>query len=137
MLPADYAWDGRRLPLVLHWSSRIHADLLVAPLNALHGRVYCDRNGNDRFDPGEAVTGAVVHLDGRVTATDQHGAYSFYNLPPGPYAPRLDREKLPAEFEATGAVELAVDLGDTGPVTGADFRVTAKMKPIIFQEPRQ
>jgi len=134
-LPADYAWDGRQLPLALTWSSRTEADLLVAPLNAIHGRVYADRNANGRFDSGEGVAGAVVHLQDRVTSTDQYGAYSFYNLWPGSYTLRINREKLPAAFDSDGAIELVVELSDSGPVTGADFRVKPKTKPIIFKEP--
>jgi hypothetical protein len=134
-LPAGYAWDGRALGLSLTSSTKMLTDLLVAPLNAIHGRVYCDRNANGRYDAGEAVASAVVHLDDRVTATDQNGAYSFYNLVPGSHVLRLNREKLPAEFEATGPVDLPVELGDFQPVTEADFRVAVKTKPIIWRGP--
>jgi hypothetical protein len=133
-LPADYAWDGRELQVAVTPSSREHADLLVAPLNAIHGRVYCDRNKNGRFEVGEGVAGAVVHLADRVTVTDMQGAYSFYNLPPGPYLLRLDRERLPTGFELTGTTDLAVELHDDRPVTGADFVVQQKIKPIIWRE---
>jgi hypothetical protein len=134
-LPAGYAWDGRQVRLSLTSSSRILADLLVAPLNAIHGRVYCDRNENARYDDGEAVAGAAVHLDDRVTATDSSGAYSFYNLVPGPYVLHLNREKLPPEFEATASTDLPVMLGEVEPVKNADFRVVVKVKPIIWREP--
>ena len=39
-LPADVAWDGREERLTLAVRSRISADLHVAPLNSIHGRVY-------------------------------------------------------------------------------------------------
>jgi hypothetical protein len=134
-LPADYAWGGRGLPLTLSWASRTHADLVVAPLNAIHGRVYSDRNGNGRFDFGEGIAGAAVHLRDRVTATDAAGGYSFYNLAPGPYNVGLNVEKLPADVEAVGPIELAVELGDSRPITSADFLVKPKVKPIIFVKP--
>jgi hypothetical protein len=133
-LPADYAWDGREVQLAVTPSSHEHADLLVAPLNAIHGRVYADRNKNGRFDVGEGVAGAVVHLNDQVTVTDSQGAYSFYNLPPGPYLLRLDRERLPTSFELTGSTDLTVALGDDRPVTGADFLVQPRVKPIIWRE---
>jgi hypothetical protein len=133
-LPADYAWDGREVQLAVTPSSHEHADLLVAPLNAIHGRVYADRNKNGRFDVGEGVAGVVVHLDDQVTVTDSQGAYSFYNLPPGPYLLRLDRERLPTSFELTGSTDLPAALGDDRPVTGADFLVQPRVKPIIWRE---
>jgi hypothetical protein len=136
-LPADYAWDGRQLGLTLSWSSRIDADLLVAPLNAIHGRVYHDRNANGRFDSGEEIAGAAVHLKDRVTATDQHGAFSFYNLWPGTYVIRLNREKRLADYDVAGPAELTVEIGDGRPATGADFRVAPRTKPIIWSEPRR
>jgi SdrD B-like protein len=132
VLPADYAWDGRRLRLTVRASTHERHDLLVAPLNAIHGRVYCDRNTNGRFDAGEGVAGAVVHLGDSVTATGDNGAYDFYNVRPGTHVVRLDKERLPAGFDVSAATELTVELRDDRPVTGADFRVTQKTKPIIW-----
>lgn len=133
-LPADYAWDGRDVRLTLTWSSRIVLDLLVAPLNAVHGRVYEDRNGNGRFDPDEAVGGVPVLLDEQVTATDHTGAYSFYNVWPGNHVVHLDTEKLPSDFEVAGPLSLNVTLEDTQPVTRADFHLKPKAKPILWQK---
>jgi hypothetical protein len=133
-LPADYAWDGRQLRLRVTGTSHLDADLLVTPLNAIHGRVFCDRNGNGRFDPGEGVPGAIVHLGDRLTSTDRDGAYSFYNLWPGTYVLTLDRSKLPEAVELSGASDLEVTLDDSRPVTNADFRVIERRKPIVWRE---
>lgn len=129
LLPADFAWDGRLTRVTVTSSRRMLADLRVTPLNAIHGRVYADRNTNERFDAGEAVAGAVVKVGQRITATDQDGAYSFYNLWPDTYVIRL--EGLPAEFQA-GAEAQTVTLLDGAPVTGADFRVAPKVRPILW-----
>lgn len=134
LLPADYAWDGRARRVNLRASSRIVTDLLVAPLNAIHGRVYVDRDGNSRFDAGEGVAGAVLALGDRVTATGSDGAYDFYNVMPGRHVVRLDVTRLPAPFELKGAAELEVDLHEDRPVTRADFVVTAKTKSIIWKD---
>jgi protocatechuate 3,4-dioxygenase beta subunit len=136
-LPADYAWDGRRIQLALTSFAHVTADLLVAPLNALHGRVYVDRNQNGRFDRDEGLTRVAVHLADRVTSTDENGTYSFYNLNPGRYTVRLNADKLPSDLEAVGATEQTVELADTGPVTDVEFRVVHKVKPIIFQRPER
>ena len=132
-LPADYAWDGRARRVSIKGSSQVTHDLVVAPLNAIHGRVYIDRNANSRFDSGEGVLGAVVALDDRLTATDSEGAYDFFNVMPGQQVVRLDIAKLPASVEFTGNAELPVTLRDDRPVTGADFIVTAKTKPVIWR----
>ena len=137
MLPADVAWDGRIERLSLTHKSRVVTDLRLAPLNAIHGRVYVDRNGNGRFDPGEAVAGAVLHLADRVTATDQNGAYTFFNLWPGTYVVSLNNQKLPNYLTAASTRELQVTLGDDGPVTGAEFQVVPVVKPVIWAETRR
>jgi hypothetical protein len=135
LLPADVAWDGRVERLELTARARTRADLHVAPLNAVHGRVYCDRNGNGRYDTGEGVQGAVLQLGGdRFTATDQSGTYTFFNLWPATYVVGLITQKLPETYTAADP-ELTVTLGDNGPVTGADFQVAPKVKPVIWTEP--
>ena len=137
-LPADYAWDGARRQLTVSHSTHQTIDLLVAPLNAVHGRVYCDRNGNGRFDDGEGVQGAVVRLQDRVTATDRDGAYHFYNVWPGDYQVQIDAAHLPAVFAIGSASDTrSITLAADGPVVGADFRVIEKTKPIIWREIRK
>jgi hypothetical protein len=134
LLPADYAWDGRSRRVSVTPSTHAIVDLVVAPLNAIHGRVFVDKNGNGRFDPGEGVAGAVVMLEDRVTATDADGAYDFYNVLPGPHTVRLDAARLPAAFESKAASSLAVELRDDRPVTGVDFVVVARVKPVVWKE---
>lgn len=132
LLPADYAWDGREVRLAVKGGQRHHAELRVAPLNAIHGRVYADRNGNGRFDAKEGVAGAVLQLGDRLTATDTDGAYSFFNLWPNAYVVRV--HSLPAMLELTNTHERAVELRDDGPVRHTDFTVTARTKPIIWKK---
>jgi len=133
-LPADYAWDGRARRLAIKVSSRVVQDLVVAPLNAIHGRVYADRNGNGRYDTGEGVTGAVVALGDRVTATGADGGYDFFNVMPGTHTVHLAVERLPAGFEAGNVSEFPVRLGDDRPVVGADFVVKTKVKGVIWRD---
>jgi hypothetical protein len=133
LLPADYAWDGRRVQLSLTPFQNVTADLLVAPLNSLHGRVYIDRNQNGRYDRDEGLARAVLHLDDRVTSSDDEGAYSFFNLNPGSYTVRLNTGKLPTDVEAHGTGELTVTLGDSEPAVNVEFKLLPKSKPIILQ----
>ncbi|HEX5215098.1 MAG TPA: carboxypeptidase-like regulatory domain-containing protein [Vicinamibacterales bacterium] len=132
-LPAAFAWDGRRQTLVVTPTSRSTASLLVAPLNAVHGRVYVDRNSNKQFDTGEGVEGIVVLLDDRAVATSADGAYSFYNVWPGAHLVHLDTARLPATFQPAAGVERPITLGDDAPVTGVEFPLTVIGKPIQWR----
>lgn len=132
LLPADFAWDGRSAPLTVTTSRTLNADLSVTPLNAIHGRVYVDRDNNGRFDAGEGVANVVLSVRDRLTASDANGAYTFYNLWPDTYAIALT--SVPSGY-VPAAAELAVTLLDGAPVTGADFRVLPKEKPVIWTNP--
>ena len=106
-------------------------DLRVTPLNAIHGRVYADRNGNGGFRRrgrgcrrGDAA--------GRPLHAPTSGAYSFYNLWPDTYEVRL--HGLPPDFEPAAGRGPSTSL-DGAPVTGADFRVLPKEKPVRLGEP--
>ncbi len=134
LLPADYAWDGRARHLSVTPATRSRIEMVVAPLNAIHGRVYADRNGNGRFDSGEGVRGAAVCLNERVTATDANGAYDFYNVLPGAHAVRLDPARLPEAFAIADPRPLQVELSQGRPATGVDFLVLSKTKAIIWRE---
>lgn len=133
LLPADYAWDGRARRVRVKGSSRATQDLIVAPLNAIHGRVFVDRNGNGRFDEGEGVARAILRLGDRVTVTDTDGAYDFFNVLPGSHVVELDVEKMPAGFDAGAHTRSTVELHDGRPATGVDFVVTAKTKTVIWK----
>lgn len=134
-LPADYAWDGRRVQLALTAFTNVTADLVAVPLNSIHGRVYVDRNRNGRFDPTEGLARAVIYLGERITSAGDEGTFSFYNVSPGQHIVRLHGEKLPPDVEAGGPVERLIELEDGGPATDVEFRLLPKVKPIIFQPP--
>lgn len=131
LLPADFAWDGHGETVGTRPGARLAADLRVTPLNALHGRVYVDRDANGRYDAGEGVPGAVVQLGGRLTAADQQGAYSFFNVWPDTYTIRL--HALPPDYTEGPVNERVVTLIDGRPVTGADFTVRPRLKPIVWE----
>ena len=132
-LPAAFASDGRNHTLTVTATSRVNVNLHVAPLNAVHGRVWADRNANGRFDAGEGVGNVVVRMADRVLATGDDGNYSFYNVWPGPMTVTLDVARLAGTFLVTGPAERAVVLGDDAPVTGVDFQLTPIGKPIQWR----
>lgn len=130
LLPADIAWDGRSQRLVLRSGGDVRANLGVTPLNAIHGRVYEDRNGNNRLDAGEAVAGATVRAGASLTSTDADGAYAFYNLAPGAYV--LQLQSVPAGL-AVDLLSRSITLSGDAPATGQDFRVKRTDKPIVWE----
>jgi hypothetical protein len=115
-------------------SSRSNVDLQVIPLNTMSGRVYIDRNGNGRFDPGEGVVGAVIAVNDAVTATGTAGAYAFYNQPPGRYTLRLDVARLAKGLAPASPASLDVELTDNQPLVGVDFTVAVHDMPILMRE---
>ncbi len=132
-LPAAFAWDGRGQTLTVTPTSRATARMLVAPLNAVHGRVYVARNSNDRFDAGEGVGGIVVRLSDRAVATSDDGGYSFFNVWPGEHVVALDTSRLPSNLLPAAGVERRITLGDDGPATGVEFPITMIGKPIQWR----
>jgi hypothetical protein len=127
MLAADFAWDGRTERISVTSAKASRLDLRVTPLNAIHGRVYIDRDANGRFDTGEAVEGVVIRVGDRFTSTDHAGAYSLYNLWPDTYEIRI--HTVPPTYQTVDGAK-TVTLMDGSPVTGADFQVLPKTKPV-------
>jgi len=68
-----------------------------------------------------------------VSATDETGAWAFYNLWPGDYVATLDVDHLPAGLAAGPTVAFSVTLSDAGPATGVDMAVAVASKPIVWR----
>ncbi|MCC6809143.1 MAG: hypothetical protein IT381_17070 [Deltaproteobacteria bacterium] len=67
------------------------------------GRVYCDKNENGFFDPGEhPVARARVYLDnGSYSVADGAGKYHFSNVQPGYHLAKVDEDTVPPGSQAT------------------------------------
>jgi hypothetical protein len=133
-IPASFAPGTAKRQLIVTKTTHDRLDLIVVPLNAIHGHVYCDLNQNERLDPGEEVPSVALRLGDRATATDQNGAYTFGNVAPGEYRVSLIAERLSAQYEATAPAEIVVTLAPDRPAIGVDFRVVKKQKKIVLQE---
>jgi hypothetical protein len=130
-LPASFAWDGREQLVTLTPRAHAAVDLRATPLNSLVGHVFVDRNGNRRVDAGEGITGAVVAIGERISASDEHGAYGFSNLAPGDYLVRI--VKMPSGYQLADRGDRSVNLTDTAPLVGIDFAAVAVAKPIRWE----
>ncbi|MEO8259274.1 MAG: carboxypeptidase-like regulatory domain-containing protein [Acidobacteriota bacterium] len=133
-LPVSYAWDEPARLVTVIGSSREDVQLQVIPLNTMSGRVYIDANGNGRFDDNEGVKGAVLSVNGSVTATTAAGTYAFYNQPPGRYTIRLDVPRLAKGLAPESPPARDVELTDQQPLAGVDFIVAMHDMPILMRE---
>ena len=132
-LPVSYASEDVVQTVRVTTTTIRTVDFALMPLNAIRGRVYIDRNRNNGFDPGEGVAGVPVAIGTWVTASDGGGAFAFYNQPPGEYVVRLDLAHLPDTLVPASDAELEVELPADRPLTGLEFRVQPKQRPIIMQ----
>jgi hypothetical protein len=78
----------------------------------------------------------VVTLgDDRATVTDGDGLYGFYNLRAGDYIVRIELASIDPDAEAA-IVEQRASLAADHPMTGLDFRVTIRPRPIVWSDGR-
>ena len=132
-LPASYAARDAERRVTVRPGQDVSHDFVLAPLNAVHGRVYADRNDNGQCDEGEAVSGAVLRLSDRLTASGTDGRYAFYNLAPGSYRVEVLADRLPPEYELRTPPAFDVVLEAGRPAHAADVRLVVKRKSIRFQ----
>ena len=98
---------------------------LFRPLGEVIGTVYVDRNRSGTYDKGVDTPvnrARVVLAGGRTALTDQHGRFSFLNVPLGSHALRLDPGTVPyaplvMPQEATSGTQTVHVRG----LTSADF----------------
>jgi hypothetical protein len=132
-LPADYKSDTASKQLTIDRRGRRDVNFRVIPLNTITGHVYVDTNGNGKYDIGEGVRGVVIRLGEHATATDEEGAFSFFNTEPGQHTVRLDTDRLPSGYAPASPVEQTVDLLPDRSLSDITFRLVKREKGIIFQ----
>ncbi len=97
----------------------------------IFGRVFCDDNGNERFDRGEdSISSARIMLDtGLISISDINGMYHFPYLASGYHIVKIDKTSLPA-----GMIPLneSVDMYFTdGLPLKVNFPILCKYKKIV------
>jgi hypothetical protein len=132
-LPASYAARDADRKVTVRPGQDIAQHFVLAPLNAVHGRVYADRNENGQCDAGEELAGVVLKVADALTGSGTDGRYAFYNLAPGPYRVEVLTDRLPAEYELRTPQSFDVQLEAGRPAHAADVRLVVKRKPIVFQ----
>jgi hypothetical protein len=131
-VPADYRAEGEPQEIRVDRDSSLTRDFRVVPLGSIDGLVYEDKNGNGRFDYGEGVPEVTICVGDVSTATGADGRFSFLNIDPGKHVVRLATELLDKTYAVQGEDSLEVDLRAGESVTGLQFRLAAKTKPILF-----
>ena len=112
---------------------QVKIDFRVTPLSAVSGRVYSDKNGNGRYDPGEGLRNIVLHLEAAATVTSEDGTFAFYNVQPGKHTIRLDADRLPKGFVSVSPAEVSIELPPDRSVNDVRFQLEKRDKPILFQ----
>jgi protocatechuate 3,4-dioxygenase beta subunit len=132
-LPADSR--ARQSGRIVAFTSRSLEiiDFKVIPLNAISGRVWEDANGNGEMDSGEGVPNIVIHLAGRVTATDAEGGFAFYNVEPGTYTARMDTARLPLGMLPVTVTEIPLTLKTDGSGPKLIFQLYKKEKTLLLE----
>lgn len=132
-LPADYLWAEQPRQIRTRRNSQSSEDFLLVALDTVRGYVYEDRNGNGNANEGEGVARVAVRLDDRVTATDEHGAYAFFNIAPGVHDVSVDPDRLPAGYALASPGTQHVELVTGQGIPPVEFQLKRVKKPTIFQ----
>jgi hypothetical protein len=131
-IPADYKAEAAPQEVKLKRGSRLTVNFSLVPLGCISGRVYLDWNNDGAYERGEGVADVAVCANDRATATDREGRFSFYNLEPGRYVMRVVQEVLDKRYIVRGAGEVEVELQPRESVTGLEFLLQERERPIIF-----
>lgn len=132
-VPARYQTEMVSQLVSLKSGRKNEINFQLMPISSLIDQIYEDKNNNGKCDSEEGISGVVLGVDGRITASDSKGSYGFYNLLPGNYRIYLDLERLPNGYEVEGETEKYVEIVSYKTVTGIDFTLKTKKKKIIFQ----
>lgn len=133
-LPAAYISAERPRQIMTKRGSESSEDFFLIALDTVRGYVYEDRNGNGKPDEGEGVARVAVRLGAHVTATDQHGVYAFFNVPPGRHEVSVHPERLPAGYTLVSSSTQHVELVTGQSTRPTEFHLKRVERPIIFQQ---
>ena len=131
-IPADYKATSAIHEVKVQRNTRQTFNFSLTPLGCIAGRVYVDRHRNDRYDYGEGVPDVAICVNGFATSTNKDGIFTFYNLEPGGYVIRVATEVLDKRYILRGKGEVEVELQPQGNVTGIEFQLEERKRPIIF-----
>ncbi|HYO15013.1 MAG TPA: hypothetical protein VE685_17605 [Thermoanaerobaculia bacterium] len=132
-LPAGYEPGGGRRAVEVAGRGAVEVELPLVPLGEVRGSVYVDRDGDGRRGPGEEVSGVVLLLDGRATASGADGSFGFYNLEPGTHELRIDVGRLPRGLAVAGPQLITMGLPPGRSLDGLELRLRPEERPVIFQ----
>lgn len=131
-IPADYKVENSGSEIKVVRDKKQSVDFTLVPLGCITGRVYLDKNGNNKFDPGEEVPDVAMYANDNVTSTGRDGRFGFYNLDPGQHTVRVAAELLDKKYTVQGPAAIEVKLEPRESITNLEFRLKEQKKPIIF-----
>lgn len=132
-LPTNYASAEPPRTIMTRRSSQSTENFLLMALDTVRGYVYEDKNSNGKPDEGEGMARLAIRLNDHVTATDQQGAYAFFNVAPGAYEISVVADRLPAGYALVSAGNHRVEVTTGRDTLPIEFRVKRVERPVIFQ----
>ena len=95
---------GLRQKISVSPLSIVETSFRLVKSGMLSGRVWYDRNGDEKFEDDEALANVrVVSGSGRDTFSDADGTYLLSDLPPGQQTVFIDQRYLPSEVNMANA----------------------------------
>lgn len=92
-------------------------DFPLYALRTIVGTVFVDRDGNNRFDPGEeGIADVILRCSDATAITDEKGRYFLKKLPGGAQDVLLDIETIPAGYELSVEPSRTVELRPQGEI---------------------
>lgn len=122
--------DGAEQKALLSAGRDSIVDFRLVRTGRITGMVWFDANENGKFDENEQPLAdvRVVAGNGRDTLTDENGAFTLGDLPPGEYVVLVDEKTLPEKTKSGAASPLSIKVAAGRETGGTDF-------PIIFIPP--
>jgi hypothetical protein len=144
-LPAQYDASQSEQTLRISAGRTTEATFDLTELGGILGRVMAGTRGVGGAESGSAVSGEVRPLElggitvslssGQATTTGRDGAFSFRNLPAGPYTIRVEVGTVPEGCELRGPASWDVQVANGANVTGVEFPIGPIRRPIRFFQP--
>lgn len=131
-IPADYKAKSSAEELSIGARDKCAVDFTLIPLGCISGCVFIDRNENAKCDHGEGVADVPICIDHMATSTNKDGIFNFYNLEPGLYTVRIATEALDARYVVIGESKQQIEMKPKESVSGIEFRITERKRPIVF-----
>jgi hypothetical protein len=134
-IPAQLGAESTDAEILVNAKKTTQQEFRLQRLSSISGQVRSLKPLSADAAAKNPFQGIVIWMNGKKwTQTDADGHYRFTNLSSGDYVVELRPEYLPADATAVGPMKWTLPVRPGGDVTGADFTIEIKEKPVVIQE---